>query len=263
MAIDTSKTQIDRLGDRLRRGEISETDLRLLDEYRRSFGGAYEFVVGAVRTELGLDPTGRPAKSTISISEKLVRESIRLTQVQDIAGCRLVIPSILDQNRICESLTSLFNNTTIVDRREKPSHGYRAVHAIVKVEDKAVEIQVRTSLQHVWAELSEKLADVVDPAIKYGGGDESLLKLLKLASTLVLEEETAELLATRNQERLSKLIATHSDDPEKRKTLVALQQEVQEFNDIQTTLKERVFETLRRLVDELPIPKGESDAVSD
>lgn len=149
MVRQVSKSQIDRLGNRLRKGEINEADLRLLDDYRRSFGGAYELVVGAIRTELGLEPTGRPAKSTTSISEKLVRESIRLTQVQDIAGCRLVVPSILDQNRICDSLTKLFNNTTIVDRREKPSHGYRAVHVIVTIDDKAIEVQVRTSLQHI------------------------------------------------------------------------------------------------------------------
>src|SRR6266849_8795262 len=72
MANNISKTQIDKLGDRLRKGDTSEADLRLLDEYRRSFGEVYELVVGAIRSELGLEPTGRPAKSTTSISEKLV-----------------------------------------------------------------------------------------------------------------------------------------------------------------------------------------------
>jgi hypothetical protein len=86
MAREVSKTQIDRLGDRLRKGNISEADLRLLDQYRRSFTEAYEVVVGTIRKKLALEPTGRPAKSTTSISEKLRRESIRLTQIQDIAG---------------------------------------------------------------------------------------------------------------------------------------------------------------------------------
>lgn len=52
MAGELSKTQIDRLGDRLKKGNISEADLRLLDQYRRSFSEAYEVVVGAIRTEL-------------------------------------------------------------------------------------------------------------------------------------------------------------------------------------------------------------------
>lgn len=80
MASEVTKTQIDRLGNRLKKGNISEADLRLLDLYRRSFTDAYEIVVGTIRKELGLEPTGRPAKSTTSISEKLRRESIRLTQ---------------------------------------------------------------------------------------------------------------------------------------------------------------------------------------
>jgi len=37
---EISKTQIDRLGDRLRKGNIHEDDLRLLDIYRRSFSDA-------------------------------------------------------------------------------------------------------------------------------------------------------------------------------------------------------------------------------
>src|SRR5205807_6624672 len=60
MANNLSKTQIDKLGDRLRGGNITEEDLRMLDEYRRSFSEAYEFVVGAIRSELALAPTGRP-----------------------------------------------------------------------------------------------------------------------------------------------------------------------------------------------------------
>ena len=72
---EISKTQIDRLGDRLRKGNITEADLRQLDEYRRSFTEAYEFVVGTIGNELGLEPTGRPAKSTTSISEKLLRRA--------------------------------------------------------------------------------------------------------------------------------------------------------------------------------------------
>ena len=76
---ELSKTQIDRLGDRLRTGSIEESDLKILDDYRRSFGQAYEEVVRIIRERLNLDLTGRPAKSTSSIIEKLHRESIRLS----------------------------------------------------------------------------------------------------------------------------------------------------------------------------------------
>jgi putative GTP pyrophosphokinase len=107
MKKEVSKTQVDRLGDRLKRGNITEEDLRLLDQYRRSFADAYEKVVGFIRDKLGLEPTGRPAKSTTSIADKLKRESIRLTQIQDIAGCRIVVADIAEQESVVHSLNRL------------------------------------------------------------------------------------------------------------------------------------------------------------
>src|SRR4051812_26864902 len=189
MAKEKSKTQIDRLGDRLKRGQITEEDLRLLDRYRRTFTPAYEVVVGDIRDKLGLEPTGRLAKSTTSIVDKLKRESIRLTQIQDIAGCRLIVEDITEQESVIKSLTGFFRQATVIDRRAKPSHGYRAVHVVVNHDGKLIEIQVRTSLQQVWAELSEKYSDVIDSSIKYGGGDKGLQKSLQTISEIIAELE--------------------------------------------------------------------------
>src|SRR5688572_12947968 len=188
-----TKAQIDRLGERLRSDALGEADLRLLDEYRRSFGADYELVLEMVRNQFELEPTGRPAKSTLSIVEKLKRESIRLSQMQDVAGCRLVVSDILEQRRVVEVLSQGFEKVTIVDRRERPSHGYRAVHVIAFVEGKPIEIQVRTALQHLWAELSEKLSDLIDPSIKYGGGEDSVRRNLLTLSESIGKEEGAEL----------------------------------------------------------------------
>jgi ppGpp synthetase/RelA/SpoT-type nucleotidyltranferase len=194
MAKELTKSQIDRLGDRLKKGSITEADLRLLDLYRRSFTPAYEIVVATIRQDLALEPTGRPAKSTTSISDKLRRESIRLTQIQDIAGCRLTVANIAEQDSVVQSLANLFEKTLVVDRRERPSHGYRAVHVVVNSLDKMIEIQVRTSLQHLWAELSEKFSDIVDPTIKYGAGDEDARELLTVASDVIIKMESLEVM---------------------------------------------------------------------
>jgi ppGpp synthetase/RelA/SpoT-type nucleotidyltranferase len=55
-----------------------------------------------------------------------------------------------------------------------------------------IEIQVRTSLQQIWAELSEKYSDVIDPLIKYGGGDVRVGTILQQTSSLIAVEETVE-----------------------------------------------------------------------
>lgn len=178
MAENLSKTQIDKLGERLKLSQLGESDLVLLSEYRHSFRPAYDHVVGVIRGRLQTPTTGRPAKSTSSIVEKLRRESVRLSQMQDIAGCRIVVADIVQQDRIVSALASVFPSTIPIDRRTKPSHGYRAVHVVPVTSDKPVEIQIRTFLQHLWAEYSEKLASVVDPAIKYGGGPVQLQEVL-------------------------------------------------------------------------------------
>ncbi|MGZ9261955.1 MAG: hypothetical protein ACXW6V_20990 [Candidatus Binatia bacterium] len=184
-----SKTQIDRLGDRLKTGFPSDDDLRLLDEYRLSFGAAYNLVIRTIREKLHLEPTGRPAKSTSSIADKLRRESIRLSQVQDIAGCRVIVADVFVQDLTIATLRETFPNIRVMDRRMNPSHGYRAVHLIVTTQGASVEIQVRTSLQQLWAELSERLADVVDSNIKYGGGDPQVNQLLSVESEMIAKLE--------------------------------------------------------------------------
>ncbi|HEX8130634.1 MAG TPA: hypothetical protein VF527_16155 [Pyrinomonadaceae bacterium] len=253
MAKELTKSQIDRLGDRLKKGNITEADLRLLDSYRRSFTAAYEIVVGTIRQDLALEPTGRPAKSTTSISEKLRRESIRLTQIQDIAGCRLTVADIAEQDSVVQSLTNLFEKTTIVDRRERPSHGYRAVHVIVSSLDKMIEIQVRTSLQHLWAELSEKLSDIVDPAVKYGAGDEKARAILTEASSLVIRMESFERRVAETKAQLSS----------EGKLTGVTKQKVAEIEECQPSMRQDIFEILRDRIERVEQLVGEKDDLSD
>jgi len=148
-----SRSQIDRIGDRLRKRQLDPSTLTELDEYRRSFEPAYEEVVRRIQLKLGVTPTGRAGKSIPSIIEKLERESIRLSQMQDIAGCRIVCADIPEQDRVVAETESLFDDATIIDRRVRPSYGYRAVHVVVRISKFPVEIQVRTVIQHLWAEL--------------------------------------------------------------------------------------------------------------
>ncbi len=88
-----------------------------------------------------------------------------------------------------------------MDRRTNPSHGYRAVHIIVATHGVSVEIQVRTALQDLWAQLSERLADVVDSSIKYGGGTLEDRRWLALISENIAgwEELENQLVSSPNQ----------------------------------------------------------------
>ena len=231
-----SKSQLDRLGDQLRGDEITAEDLRLLDEYRRSFSEGYEHVVRTIREQLGLEPTGRPAKSTTSIRDKLRRESIRLSQIQDIAGCRIVVPDVLTQTDAIGALVGKLGEMKIFDRREKPSHGYRAVHLIARCEGRPIEIQVRSAFQHMWAEFSEKAADSVDPALKYGGGPEPWKTYLLRTANIVAEREQ---FLVRLHKFKSEAYSRSSVQPDEIEFVRELENEMAQANlDLQTLLKD-------------------------
>jgi putative GTP pyrophosphokinase len=187
-----SNTQVDKLGERLKQGAATDADLDLLDEYRSTFIQAYQRVVETILRELHLEPTGRSAKTTDSIVQKLRRGSMKLSRMQDIAGCRITVSDRAQQDRVVNSLSTLFTGSTVVDRRANPSHGYRAVHVIARVEDARIEIQVRTEMQHFWAQLSERLSDIIDPSIKYGGGDSNIQEALSEVSSAISGFEAIE-----------------------------------------------------------------------
>jgi ppGpp synthetase/RelA/SpoT-type nucleotidyltranferase len=184
-AATPSKTEVDHLGGRLRADDYSERDLRMLDRFRRSYAAAYDYTVNAIRKHLRLEPTGRPAKSTHAIRDKLHRSTMRLSQMQDIAGCRVIVEDRRQQDALVVELKRLFPDSVVIDRRDRPSHGYRAIHVVVRSGGKAVEVQVRTEPQHAWAEYAEKLADTIDPALKYGGGPDDPRAILGALSKIV------------------------------------------------------------------------------
>ena len=165
---ELSKSQIDKLGERLRNSPPTDDDLRRLDEFRNSYSSSFN-AVRVILQRRGIEPVARNIKSTLSIVAKLRRQNIKLSRIQDIAGCRIVVSDIIQQNQLVEKLMVDFPTADVRDRRIKSSHGYRAVHLIVHANDKPFEIQLRSTLQHQWAELSEKASDIIDPEIKYGG----------------------------------------------------------------------------------------------
>jgi len=125
-------------------------------------------VVAILRARLGAAPSSR-LKTTGTLIDKL-RGKTALSRMQDIAGCRIVQPmSLREQDDLVQRIVREFPGSRVIDRRENPSHGYRAVHVVVKRVGFNVEIQVRTELQNLWAQLMERLADVWGRQIRYGG----------------------------------------------------------------------------------------------
>ncbi len=120
----------------------------------------------------------------------------------------MVVSDVEIQNDVVKKIKEVFSTTTVVDRRIHPSYGYRAVHVIIKHKEKAIEVQIRTELQHGWAEFSEKLSDKIDSSIKYGGGSKKIQRmLLNISKIIKLFENQRTKINPQTTKRISQSIA--------------------------------------------------------
>ena len=171
-----SKAAIDRLGKRLRDSEPPDpADVAAYVEWSATFedplrGTLDIFDTACERAGVSLKEKTSRIKQLYSIVAKLRRGHPRLSSIDDIAGCRAVVTREADVNALVLQLATS-RVKRVRDYRERDRNGYRAVHlTLVNDLGQAVELQLRTEIQHVWAGLSERRAAVVGHEVKYGGG---------------------------------------------------------------------------------------------
>ncbi len=138
-----------------------------------------------------------------SIVGKLMREpSMSLWSMQDLGGCRFIVPSINDVYDYYDKyrrsrIRHIFVDSNDYIANPKPS-GYRSLHAVYKYHsdqnDKynnnmLIEIQFRTHLQHLWATAVETMGLFKNVAIKSGEGDADVNRFFALVSSLFAIEE--------------------------------------------------------------------------
>lgn len=127
----------------------------------------------ALSRKLDVRPTSR-LKTVGTIVDKVKREpTMSLSRMQDIAGLRIVEEfDRVSQEELARQVEALYPGARRIDRRATPSHGYRAIHVVVPVDVCWVEVQIRTRLQDLWAQLVERLGDAWGRQIRYGGQPE-------------------------------------------------------------------------------------------
>jgi ppGpp synthetase/RelA/SpoT-type nucleotidyltranferase len=139
-----------------------------------------------------------------SVLQKLRNEtSMRLTQMQDIGGCRSIVGS-LAQLRQLENLFKAYKKHKFHHPKDyilnpRPS-GYRGVHLIYEycsVENPQfnglkIEIQLRTRLQHAWATAVETVGAFMHQALKASRGEEKWLQFFRLMGTAMAIAEGTE-----------------------------------------------------------------------
>ena len=164
-------------------GPLSNTTLELqrwLDEYGRSYYIAQRL------------------KRKPQILRKLRRLSVRLTQLQDIGGCRIIVENNKDVDdliRFIERQALKLGSFRILrktDYRDKgrDDTGYRSVHLIIFRENFTLELQVRSKIQHYWSESIERTSVIYGHHLKEKEGDELVILYFKKLSDIFYEIES-------------------------------------------------------------------------
>lgn len=210
---------INRLGRRLCKEPPDPKDLERLGQLQDEHLGALELADARLK-EMGLVSGARFQNVPLTVTNRLKRDRriieklarpnpgigpTRLSTMQDIVGFRLVGQMTLrQQDRLSEALRDAFEGH-VRDRRAEPSHGYRAMHVVAKVDGFSIEIQVRTTLQDYWAQRMEALSRRWGREIQYGepvegtalatitARTEALDKFLEVAGAIAKYEETLDI----------------------------------------------------------------------
>lgn len=129
---------------------LSEVTLQL-QQWLRDYGNEYYIA--------------QRLKRKPQILRKLRRLKCRLTQLQDIGGCRIIVEKNIDIDHLGDYLARQTAQGRIqiqsgrgADYREKgrDDSGYRALHLILLNKGVTLELQVRSKIQHYWAENIER-----------------------------------------------------------------------------------------------------------
>ena len=203
--------EIDALGERLRRG-ITDADRRRYGSYRRVLNRLRFDLETELRALFPNAEVGSRTKRVETVAAKMERRAdLTLSQVTDLAGCRIIVSSRADQQAVVARLLTTYDVQQVDDKSDSPKFGYRAVHFDIRYRGQLMEIQVQTRNQHLWQMVSE-LAAGYDISIKYGGGLQEVNNALQDLSELAwrCDLEGTELPETDIDQARDVIISAHS-----------------------------------------------------
>ena len=189
-----TRSQIENAGRRVRKAveagaEPAAADLLVIEEFRSLHTATLVFTQGLLTANLPraniapdqLAITSRP-KTREAIIAKMCRTRMALPRMQDIAGVRVVVPSLENQQAalgiVAERLDSDGERTKDTTQ-DGDRWGYRAIHVIGKPYDHLVEVQIRTQMQDRWAQIVESLDKALKLDLKHGRGPADWIQWLQ------------------------------------------------------------------------------------
>ena len=241
-----TKRQVKKLGRRLRKREADSYSCAITQYIQHSLDylPILKSVSDVLWNNIQAEPSltqrtvyiGSRLKQVRSVSAKLRRLQSGLDGMQDIAGCRVVVPDLWDQSVVLGLVRKIFKFSKTFDYRKDATQGYRGFHFVLEdlrekeervdhwPPEARIELQVRTELQDLWANLSELYG-------KYSVNEEHAQSLLALSDTLWDFDQLR--LAIRTSKEEHKLLELIDDKHSPIETVVNLHSLLQKYRSRQ------------------------------
>lgn len=200
-----SKSKVNEAGAKVRDGVPSYYDVKIIEEWRaahRSVLNTFQAIL-RTRTKKSKAIVAQRHKRRNTIVGKLLRfPKMQLSRMDDVAGCRVIFPSIKDLNKF---RTQLHKARFKHKRKNDPCKynyllspkktGYRGIHDVYSYDVNSesgkhlkgllVEIQYRTKVQHAWATAVEVIGFITESQPKFEEGDTRYQHAMALASEIL------------------------------------------------------------------------------
>jgi ppGpp synthetase/RelA/SpoT-type nucleotidyltranferase len=204
-----SKSQIIKAGKTIKESasgsEESKEALKIIDNWRASHAFPLQVIYCHLKRNYDRPNfiVAQRLKRLVSIVRKLEREpTMSLWTIQDLGGCRVVVPTINDVYAVAENYKSsrvrhILKKEYDYIQRPKRS-GYRSYHLVYQYQSDTketynrnmlIEIQIRTQLQHLWATALETMGLFTNQALKASSGEEDTLRFFALISSMFALKE--------------------------------------------------------------------------
>lgn len=202
----SSKSKVNRAGDHIRLGQLTDEDVAVLETWRSAHRGVLNTFQAILRNRTRGHPitVAQRHKRRSTIVDKLFRyPKMQLVRIDDIAGCRL----IFDNEESLYKFRSDFHQAQFKHRRIndvdkydyikrlKKDSGYRGIHDVYEYDVRSkvgeslagllVEIQYRTLVQHAWATAVELVGFLTESQPKFKKGDTRYEQAMALASEIL------------------------------------------------------------------------------
>lgn len=203
-----SKREVARAGEQVRDGVGDARDIAIIENWRASHNHVLNSWQATLRNRCkGKDIVfAQRLKRRSTIFDKLLRQpTMRLSRMQDIAGCRLIFRSIEELHEYRRGIHTarmkhIRKKADIdpypYDYISSPADsGYRGIHDVYEYvarkgrsnewDGHLVEVQYRTIYQHAWATAVEVAGSLTGNHSKFDRGDESHKEFFRLASEVI------------------------------------------------------------------------------